>query len=130
MQHTFDYMIQGTLHCQSIIDTPFPPINLALFCGACGEAWGRIFCQRPATQWQVVCIPCSRHTPNHPHVHGWEIPGTLCHAMRVKKADLPPILWPLAIECLPEPLVRRELNLILNHLEKTSEQTAVNIASA
>lgn len=93
--------------------------SFAYFCQRCGEVWGRILCDGASTQWDVQFTACPRHRPTN--ARDWDNAPGLFTGANDRLGNLASWRWPLALESLPLPVLRREFLILYQHvMEKQS----------
>jgi len=123
MNFTFAYTVDGMQPQLSHFSAGWEPYSLAYFCPHCGEIWARATRLEPLTNrrtgpyfvQQAPCSPCA----GNPAILPWEVPGSLLHYSRLGKQSVPITFWAQALEHLPPEILSRDLDMLLNHLERT-----------
>lgn len=92
----------------------------AWFCRTCGEVWARVVCREDDSATSPFILhqaPCVKHAPTC--AIDWQyLPGSMLNSLGLNRSTLSTLQWALALEHLPEEVLRREVQLAIIHFEK------------
>lgn len=97
-----------------------PPLSFAFFCSTCGEVWGRVWTE--GEPWKVEEVPCEKH--HSVGVWDWgRVAGSFVAGNEITTG---PARAALCVEFLPVEVLKREVEIHLNHAERQLHEISNN----